>query len=159
MSLHFDTENEQCPPNRATFADTPEGLAATTNSFFSGPPQTTESDLSKLFTPTFTQCDDGNAPSGSRDFPAFVKNIRWLREILPPGSVNVKVTLYMRDGNHIAERHSGDPMTMEDGSVVLGETYMWIELAEDGRIEGVVETVRKMLLKGPTKGEDVKVES
>ena len=58
----------------------------------------------------------------------------------------MKVTLYMRDGNHIAERHSGDPMTMEDGSVVLGETYMWIELAEDGRIEGVVETVRKMLL-------------
>lgn len=41
---------------------------------------------------------------------------------------------------------------MEDGSVVLGETYMWIELAEDGRIEGVVETVRIMVLRGPTRG-------
>ncbi|KAK0099617.1 hypothetical protein ONS95_013486 [Cadophora gregata] len=138
------------PPTRTTFADTPSGLATAINSFFSGPPETTESDLSKFFTPTFTQCDDSNAPSGSRDFPAFVKHIKWLREILPPGSVNVKVTHYMRDGNQIAERHSGDPVTMEDGSVVLGETYMWIELAEDGRIEGVVETVRKMTVKGPT---------
>ncbi|KAH7393605.1 hypothetical protein BKA64DRAFT_92069 [Cadophora sp. MPI-SDFR-AT-0126] len=142
------------PPtsNRATFADTPESLAATINSFFSGAPETTESDLSKLFTPTFTQRDDGNAPDGVRDFPGFVAHIKWLREILPPNSVNIKVTHYMRDGNHIAERHSGEPTTMEDGSVVLGETYMWIELAEDGRIEGVVETVRIMVLRGPTRG-------
>ncbi|KAH7321937.1 hypothetical protein BKA65DRAFT_513298 [Rhexocercosporidium sp. MPI-PUGE-AT-0058] len=140
------------PPTRATFADTPATLSAAINSFFSGPPETTESDLLKLFTPTFTQRDDSNAPSGSRDFPAFVEHIRWLREILPPGSVNVKVTHFMKDGNQIAERHSGDPMTLEDGSIVHGETFMWIELAEDGRIEGVVETVRKMVLRGPTRG-------
>ncbi|KAG4428519.1 hypothetical protein IFR05_015998 [Cadophora sp. M221] len=135
---------------RATFADSPTTLAAAINSFFSGPPETTESDLLKLFTPSFTQRDDGNAPSGSRDFPGFVAHIRWLREILPPGSVDVRVTHFMKEGNHIAERHSGDPVTMDDGSVVQGETFMWIELADDGRIEGVVETVRKVILKGPT---------
>lgn len=66
--------------------------------------------------------------------------------------MDVRVTHYMKEGNHIAERHSGDLVTMEDGSVVHGETFMWIDLAEDRRIEGVVETVRKVVLKGPTRG-------
>ncbi|KAL2068386.1 hypothetical protein VTL71DRAFT_16484 [Oculimacula yallundae] len=137
------------PATRTTFADSPATLGAAINSFFDGPPETTETDLLKLFTPTFTQRADENHPSGSRSFPEFVKHIAWLRGFLPPGSVNVKVTHYMRDGNHIAERHSGEPSEQEDGSLVFGETFMWIELAENGRIEGVVETVRKTVLRGP----------
>lgn len=68
----------------------------------------------------------------------------------------MKVTHYMRDGNQIAERHSGDPYETDDGSLIKGETFMWIELAEDGRIEGVVETVRKSILRGPREVEGMR---
>ncbi|CZS90832.1 uncharacterized protein RAG0_01730 [Rhynchosporium agropyri] len=135
---------------RTTFADSPESLAAALNSIFSGTQESTESDLEKLFTPTFTQRADENHPSGFRDFPGFVKHISWIRGFLPPGSVDLKVTHYLRSGNSIAERHSGEPTTQEDGSVWQGETFMWIELADDGRIDGIVETVRRTILKGPT---------
>jgi len=128
-------------PLKTTFASQVDTYQAAINSLFSGTPDETEADLSKLFTPTFTQRDD----DGSRDFPGFVKHIRWLREILPPGSVNVRVTHFLREGNQIAERHSGDPVTLPDGRVQWGETFMWVEIAEDGRIAWIVETVKKTI--------------
>jgi hypothetical protein len=128
-------------PYKTTFADKVETYQAAINSLFSGKPEDTEADLSKLFAPTFIQRDDET----SRDFPGFVKHIRWLREILPMGSVNVRVTHFLREGNQIAERHSGDPVKLPDGRVSLGETFMWVEIAEDGRIAWIVETVKKTI--------------
>jgi hypothetical protein len=128
-------------PPKTTFADNVETYQAAINSLFSGSPDSTEADLSKLFTPTFTQRDGDS----TRDFPAFVKHIRWLREILPKGGVNVKVTHFMREGNQIAERHSGDPVTLPDGREQWGETFMWVEIAADGRIEWIVETVKRQV--------------
>ena len=128
-------------PYKTTFADQVDTYQAAINGLFSGKPEDTEADLSKLFAPTLVQRDD----EGSRDFLGFVKHIRWLREILPPGSVNVKVTHFLREGNQIAERHSGDPMTLPDGRVSWGETFMWVEIAEDGRIAWIVETVKKTI--------------
>jgi hypothetical protein len=128
-------------PYKTTFADKVESYQAAINSLFAGKPEDTEADLSKLFVPTFIQRDDET----SRDFPGFVKHIRWLREILPMGSVNVRVTHFLREGNQIAERHSGDPVTLPDGRVSWGETFMWVEIAEDGRIAWIVEAVKKTI--------------
>ncbi|GKZ23409.1 hypothetical protein AbraIFM66951_009706 [Aspergillus brasiliensis] len=120
-----------------TFASNPTTFESALTSLFSGPPQTTESDLAKLFTPTFTQRDDET----TRDFPAFVAHIKWLRGILPPNSVTLKVTQFLRDGNQFADRHSST-MTKPDGTVSAAETFMFGEVAEDGRIEWLVETVK-----------------
>jgi hypothetical protein len=125
-------------PYIATFASQVDTYQATLMSLFSGKPEDTEADLSKLFTPTFTQRDN----QASRDFPAFVKHIRGLREILPPGSVNLKVTHFLRDGNQIAERHSSITKR-PSGEVSRAETFMWVEIAEDGRIAWIVETVKR----------------
>lgn len=125
-------------PYIATFANQVDTYQATLMSLFSGKPEDTEADLSKLFTPTFTQRDN----QASRDFPAFVKHIRGLREILPPGSVNLKVTHFLRDGNQIAERHSSTTKR-PSGEVSRAETFMWVEIAEDGRIAWIVETVKR----------------
>lgn len=57
----------------------------------------------------------------------------------------MKVTHFLREGNQIAERHSGDPVTLPDGRISWGETFMWLELAEDGRIAWIVETVKKTI--------------
>jgi hypothetical protein len=61
------------------------------------------------------------------------------------GSVNVRVTHFLREGNQIAERHSGDPVALPDGRASWVETFMWVEIAEDGRIAWIVETVRKTI--------------
>ncbi|KAK3936873.1 hypothetical protein QBC46DRAFT_21228 [Diplogelasinospora grovesii] len=120
-----------------SFADDKVVYQAALASLFSGKPEDTESDLSRLFTPTFTQRDDDT----TRDFPAFVAHIRWLREILPTGSVTLTVTQFLRDGAQLAERHDSTT-TFPDGSVGRAETFQFAQLAEDGRIEWIVETVR-----------------
>lgn len=120
-----------------SFADQVDTYQAALMSLFSGKPEDTEADLSKLFTPTFTQRDN----KASRDFPAFVKHIRGLREILPPGSVNLTVTQFLRDGNQIAERHSSSTK-MPNGVTSWAETFMWVEIVDDGRIAWIVETVK-----------------
>lgn len=135
---------------KATFADSATNLGTAINSFLSWTPEATEEDLSELFTPTFIQRDDQTL----QEFPAFVKHIRWMREILPRGSVNFRVTQFMRDGNQVAERHSGDPMTLPDGRNQWGETFMWIGLADDGRIEWIVETIKRSITEPVEKKEE-----
>ena len=51
----------------------------------------------------------------------------------------------MREGNQIAGQHSGDPVTLPDGREKWGETFMWVEIAADGRIEWIVETVKRQV--------------
>ena len=121
-----------------TFASEATTFESALTSLFSGPPETTEADLAKFFTPTFIQRDDET----TRDFSAFVAHIKWLRGILPPGSVTLKITQFLRDGNQFADRHSST-MKMPDGKVGAAETFMFGEVAEDGRIEWVVETVKR----------------
>ncbi|PYH87645.1 hypothetical protein BO71DRAFT_489406 [Aspergillus ellipticus CBS 707.79] len=67
------------------------------------PPEATESDLSKLFTPDFTQRDPHRDALAER-----------------PDSTSV----------------------LADGRVAHGETFQFVEVAEDGRIRKIVETVR-----------------
>lgn len=117
------------------FADNKDTYEAALLSLFSGKPEDTERDLSNLFTPTFTQRDN----STTRDFPAFVAHIRRLREILP--SVTLTVTQFLRDGTQLAERHTSST-TRPDGSVTGAETFQFAEVAEDGRIAWIVETVQ-----------------
>lgn len=124
-------------PYATNFADHKDTYQAALTSLFSGKPEDTETDLLKLFTPTFTQRDD----SVMRDFPAFVAHIRHLREILP--SVTLTVTQFLRDGSQLAERHNGST-TLPDGSVKGSETFQFAEVAEDGRLAWIVETVRQM---------------
>jgi hypothetical protein len=125
-------------PYTTTFANQKDTYQAALRSLFVGKPEDTEADLSKLFTPTFTQRDDDT----TRDFPAFVAHIRWLREILPPGGFNdLTVTQFLRDGNQLAERHGGSkkkPPT--PGST---ETFQFAEIAKDGRFAWIVETVKR----------------
>jgi hypothetical protein len=126
-------------PSRTTFADQVDTYQAALQSLFSGRAEDTEADLTRLFTPTFIQQGDGDA----HDFPAWVAHVRWLREILSPGSVSLTVTHFLREGNQLADRHLGTT-TMPDGTVGRSETFMWVEIAEDGRIERLVETVQRL---------------
>ena len=171
MSNPPPTDPNPQKTTKATFTNHVSTYQAALNSLFSGSPSQTESDLSFLFTLTFIQRSDNS----TRDFPAFVQHIKWLREILEPGSVNVcdasssssptsksqptnllaisneqqvTVTHFLRSGNQIAERHSGDPVTLPDGPRQCGETFMWVQVAEDGRIEWRVETVKKSMIGG-----------
>jgi len=121
-------------PNKTNFADSRDTYQAALTSLFSGKPEDTEADLSKLFIPTFTQ-EDG---TGKRDFPTFVRHIRRLREILP--SVTLTVTHFLRDGAQVADRHASS-ITMPDGTVRHAETYMFGGVAEDGRLEWISEVV------------------
>ena len=89
----------QVPTTGTDFADKRETCEAALTSLFSGKPEDTEADLSKLFTPTFTLRDDET----TRDFPAFVEHIRFLRGFLP--KVTLTVVQFLRDGAQLAERH------------------------------------------------------
>ncbi|KUL90186.1 hypothetical protein ZTR_02175 [Talaromyces verruculosus] len=120
-----------------TVCDKVETYQAALMSLFSGKPEDTEADLSKLLHPSFTQRDD----TTTRDFVGFVAHISHLRQVLSPGSVELKVTQFLRDGNQLAERHTST-MKMPDGTVRQAETFQFGELAEDGRIASVVETVK-----------------
>lgn len=122
---------------RTTFADHKDTYQAALISLFSGKPEDTESDLSKLLAPNFTQQDE----DGTRDFAAFVAHMRWLRENVP--KVTLTITQFLRDGSQIADRHLG-VTTLEDGTVLKSETFMFGEIAEDGRISSLVETVNQI---------------
>ncbi|OJJ45232.1 hypothetical protein ASPZODRAFT_17450 [Penicilliopsis zonata CBS 506.65] len=115
-----------------------ETFQAALMSLFAGDPDNTESDLSRLFHPDFTQRDDQT----TRDFATFVAHIRWLRENMEPGSTQLTITQLLRDGRQFADRHDSTTK-MPDGSVARAETFMFGELAEDGRIKWLVETVRR----------------
>lgn len=123
-------------PYKTNFTNSKDTYQAALRSLFSGKPEDTEADLSKLFTPTFTQ-EDGD---GKRDFPAFVAHIRRLREILP--SVTLTVTHFLRDGAQVADRHASSTIR-PDGAVSYAETYMFGAVADDGGLEWIAEVVRR----------------
>jgi len=116
------------------FADKLETYEAALSSLFSGKPEETEADLSRLFAPSFTL----RYGSEERDFPAFVAHIRHLREILP--KVTLTVTQFLRDGKQLAGRHSSST-TLPDGSVKDAETFLFANVADDGRLACIVESV------------------
>ena len=118
------------------FAESRATYEAALSSLFSGKAQDTEAELTKLFSPTFTL----KADSLSLDFPAFVAHIRRLREI--PLVVTLNITQFLRDGSQLAERHSSTT-TLPDGSVRAAETFQFAEVAEDGRIAWIVESVHR----------------
>jgi hypothetical protein len=119
---------------RATFADSAKTYEATLMSLFSGKPEDTEADLAKIFTPSF-QFD---AVDDKHDFDGFVAHMRRLR------GMNLVVELttvqFLRDGNQLAERHTSWT-TLADGTRRPAETFMFAEIAEDGRIEWIKEVV------------------
>jgi hypothetical protein len=140
LSLSLNTMATTTSPSRATFADRADTYQAALQSLFSGKAEDTEADLSRLFTPTFTQQGDGDV----HDFPAWVRHVRWLRQTFSSpgsGSISLTVTHFLREGDQLADRHLGT-MAGPDGTVLgRSETFMWVEIAEDGRIERIVETV------------------
>lgn len=122
--------------SRTTFADSQDTFAAALRSLFSGTPEDTESDLSRLLTPEFTLREGTEV----FDFAGFVSHIRHLRTILP--SVELESVQFLRDGNQLAERHIGIT-TMPDGRKARSESFLFIEIAEDGRIAWIVECVKQ----------------
>ncbi|KAL7934510.1 hypothetical protein V8C35DRAFT_301104 [Trichoderma chlorosporum] len=121
--------------SRATFADRPETYQATLMSLFSGNPEDTEADLAKIFTPSFKF----EAGPEKYDFAGFVEHMRRLRQM----KLNVELTTvqFLRDGNQLAERHTS-VTTMPDGKESPAETFMFAEVAEDGRISWIIESVQ-----------------
>jgi hypothetical protein len=119
---------------KVAFADSKDTYQAALLSLFSGKPEETEGDLSKLFTPTFSF----RANDLTLDFDGFVKHIRWLRDILP--SVELTIVQFVRDGNQLAERHTSET-TKPDGTIGKAETFQFGQVAEDGRIAWIVESV------------------
>ncbi|RAK95531.1 uncharacterized protein BO80DRAFT_429773 [Aspergillus ibericus CBS 121593] len=57
----------------ATFTNQASTFQATLLSLFAGNPSDTDTDLAKIFPPTFTQRDDHT----TRDFTGFVKHMQW----------------------------------------------------------------------------------
>ncbi|CEJ94709.1 hypothetical protein VHEMI10226 [[Torrubiella] hemipterigena] len=121
-------------PVRATFADKQDTFAAALGSLFSGTPEDTEADLSRLLIPTSTLREGTEV----LNFETFVSHIRHLRTILP--SVELTSIQFMRDGSQLAERHIG-VTTMSDGSKARSETFLFAEIAPDGRLAWIVESV------------------
>ncbi|KAL6871960.1 hypothetical protein J3F83DRAFT_713834 [Trichoderma novae-zelandiae] len=124
-------------PQRATFADSPQTYQATLRSLFSGDPQDTEADLSKIFSPTFRF----TAGAEKYDFAGFVEHIRRLREMKL--SVHLTTVEFLRDGRLLAERHVS-AMILQDGKEMAAETFMFAEIAEDGRINWIKEAVQSI---------------
>ncbi|RFU78153.1 hypothetical protein TARUN_4085 [Trichoderma arundinaceum] len=122
-------------PPRATFADNPETYQATLRSLFAGNPQDTEAHLSKIFSPSF----NFEAGPEKYDFAGFVAHMRRLREMKLV--VDLTTVQFLRDGNQLAERHVSKT-TLQDGTEMRAETYMFAELAEDGRINWIKEIVQ-----------------
>jgi len=126
-------------PAKATFASRIDTFQAALVSLFSGKPEDTEAEISKIFTPTFKHYDEDSGEI--KDFTAWVAHLRWVREILTPGSVSLTVTQFLRDGNQLAERHISTTK-MPSGKISPAHTFQFMEIAEDGRIEWIVETVK-----------------
>ncbi|KAK2612090.1 hypothetical protein QQS21_001819 [Conoideocrella luteorostrata] len=127
------TVNEMA--TRATFTDHKDTFQAALISLFSGKSEDTEKDLSRLLTPDFTL----RADDATFDFAGFVAHMRWLRENVP--RVTLTIVQFLRDGSQLADRHIGET-TLDDGTVMKSETFMFIEVAKDGRLSSIVETVR-----------------
>ncbi|CAI6099788.1 unnamed protein product [Clonostachys chloroleuca] len=104
-------------------------------SLFSGSPENAESDLLKVFTPTSTM----RADDKKFDFATFVAQNRQVRELKP--KVSITVTQFLRDGKQFADRHESTTELL-DGTFMEAETFMFGEVAEDGRLAWIVETVR-----------------
>lgn len=121
---------------RATFSDSAETYQATLRSLFSGKPEETETDLARIFTPSF-QFD---AVDEQYDFDGFVAHMRRLREM--ELVVELTTVQFLRDGNQLAERHVSKT-TLKDGTGLPAQTFMFAEIAEDGRIEWIKEVVVK----------------
>ncbi|PNP47148.1 hypothetical protein THARTR1_10653 [Trichoderma harzianum] len=122
--------------SRATFAEKPETYQATLKSLFHGDPEDTEADLSKIFTPGF-KFDAGDE---KYDFDGFVAHMRRLREMKL--DVDLTTVQFLRDGNQLAERHTS-VTTLQDGKQMQAETFMFAEIAEDGRIHWIIEAVQR----------------
>lgn len=129
---------------RATFTDQKETFQAALNSFFSGKPKKTEADLARICHPSFTLTAEHEA----MNFPGFVKHMTWLRENLPANSVSLTITQFLVDGNQRADRHSSTT-TMPDGTVRGAETYLFAEVADDGRLLWVKEHVMRLGVQQP----------
>lgn len=127
-------------PYQTTFANQKDTFQAALMSLFSGKVEDTETDLSRLFTPSFKHYDEDE--DKIRDFTAWVAHIRWVRQILDPSSVNLTITQFLRDGNQLAERHISTTKN-PDGNLAAAHTFQFMEIAEDGRIEWIVETVKQ----------------
>ncbi|TFB00848.1 hypothetical protein CCMA1212_007332 [Trichoderma ghanense] len=121
-------------PQRATFADSAQTYQSTLRSLFSGSPQNTETDLSKIFSPTF----HFTAGAEKYDFAGFVEHIRRLREMKL--SVNLTTVEFLRDGKLLSERHVSTTV-LQSGEKMAAETFMFAEIAEDGRIAWIKEAV------------------
>ncbi|VUC27260.1 unnamed protein product [Clonostachys rosea] len=118
-----------------SFADNKATFEAALMSLFSGPPENAESDFLKVFTPTSTmRVDDKNF-----DFASFVAQNRRVRERKP--KVSITVTQFLRDGKQFADRHDSTTELL-DGTRMAAETFMFGQVAEDGRLAWIVETVR-----------------
>ncbi|OPB41471.1 hypothetical protein A0O28_0081910 [Trichoderma guizhouense] len=122
--------------SRATFADKPETYQTTLKSLFHGDPEDTKADLSKIFTPEF-KFDAGDE---KYDFAGFVAHMRRLRKMKL--DVDLTTVQFLRDGNQLAERHTS-VTTLQDGKQMPAETFMFAEIAEDGRINWIIEAVQR----------------
>lgn len=67
--------------------------------------------------------------------------MRWLRQNVP--RVTLTITQFLRDGPQVADRHVGIT-TLEDGTGLKSETFMFGVVAEDGRLVSLVETVNQI---------------
>ncbi|KAF4334612.1 hypothetical protein FBEOM_11536 [Fusarium beomiforme] len=105
-------------------------------SIFIGPPETTKTDLERLFTPSYTSVVDGK----SIDFPHFAEHIQHLRQVTT--AIKVNVTHFLREGNQLAERHF---VTAEFSNKPPSkyEVFLFATVDESGRIERLVETLRQ----------------
>lgn len=122
-------------PSRATFTDSPDTYQATLRSLFAGDPQDTETHLAKIFSPSFKF----EASREKYDFAGFVAHMRRLREMKL--TVDLTTVQFLRDGNQLAERHVSKT-TLQDGTEMRAETFMFAEIAEDGRINWIKEAVQ-----------------
>ncbi|CAK7200774.1 hypothetical protein SEUCBS139899_003473 [Sporothrix eucalyptigena] len=130
--------------SRTAFSDQKETFQVALNSLFNGKPDETETDLARICHPTFRL----TAEKEDLDFPGFVKHIRWLRENLPVNSVSLTITQFLVDGNQRADRHSSTTV-MPDGQVRGAETFLFAEIADDGRLLWVREHVMRFGYRGP----------
>ncbi|KIH88200.1 hypothetical protein SPBR_07958 [Sporothrix brasiliensis 5110] len=130
--------------SRTTFTDQKDTFEAALNSFFSGKPEETEADLTRLVHPSFRL----TAEFEDLDFPGFVKHITWLRENLPANAVSLTITQFLVDGKQRADRHSSTTK-MPDGNVRGAETYLFAEVADDGRLLWVKENVLRLGIQQP----------
>lgn len=117
------------------FADHKHTYQAALLSLFHGTPEETEADLSKLFTPDFYFEANGEP---RMNFLTFVSHMKRLRGMAL--ETTLTTLQFLRDGNQLAERHTSS-QRMPDGSYSQAETFMFGEVAEDGRVAWLIEAI------------------